>query len=286
MTAPAAAGDRERARARIRAAEHLRAAALALFGAALLASLVAPAFLPAPGEGQLTEALQPPMWAGGTTGHPLGTDALGRDMLSRLVAGAQTSLLVGFAAVGVSAAAGVALGLVSAYAGRWADWTVSWAIDVFAALPLALLAVAITGIIERSVLAVVLTIALLVWPATARLVRGEVMRLRRVDFVVAAASTGCSPARILARHLLPNIASPLVVLLAVQFSTVIAVEASLSFLRLGVPTSEVSWGGMLADGRDYVGVDNRLLAYPSLALAGTCVGVNLFSDWLRERLRP
>lgn len=285
LTAAGAAAPRARQWVAFRWLRLLRAAAaIVLMALAGLAAL-GPAVLPDdPNQGDLRLALQEPVGFGGEWRHPLGTDELGRDQLARLASGARTSLLIAAAVVAVSAAAGIALGVLAGLLGGLVDAFVTEAIDLFIALPLLLVAVAISGALEPGRVTVILTLALLTWPVFARLVRMEIRRLQNADFVVAARAIGCGPGRVAAAHLLPNLLTSVLVVTSLQLTSVIVVEASMSFVRLGVPPTTVSWGGMLADGRDYLGLANWLVALPAAAIALTCLAINVVTDWLTEHV--
>jgi peptide/nickel transport system permease protein len=233
----------------------------------------------------LAGRLRPPSAA-----HPLGQDALGRDVLARLVHGARTSLAVGLVAVGVSLAIGTLLGAAAGYRGGWPDEAFTRVVDVLLAFPGLLLAIGLTAVLGPSLRNVVVALAALGWTGYARLARTEVAALRRREFVEAAHALGARPWRVLARHVLPLAAAPLVVQATFGVSGAIVAEASLSFLGLGAPPPTPSWGAMLDEGRAFLLVAPHLTLAPAAALAGTVLALQLagdgLRDWLDVRARP
>lgn len=239
-----------------------------------------------PNQPDLINSLQQPVFMGGEWSHPLGTDELGRDVLSRLIAGARISILVGFAVVIGAGLLGTVMALIGGYWGGIVDIIVSRVTDVFLAVPFLLVAIAIVGAVGASTQNLVLTLVFMTWAGYARVLRGEVLRIRELEFVRLAQVAGCSNLRILARHIFPNLINPLVILATLQLGATIIIEASLSFLGLGVPPPQATWGGMLASGKDYIGLQNALTIAPGLAIALTVLSINLLGDWLRLRLDP
>jgi len=251
---------------------------------ALLAPVLAPHSITA---FDLGHRLSPPVWdRGGTWGHPLGTDALGRDVLSRVLHGARTSLGVAGAAVLLAAAAGVLLGLVAGYAGAWADALIMRLADVQLSFPYLLLAIAVMALLKPSLLNLIVVLVLRSWVVYARLIRVVTLSARERDFVTAARALGGGGARILFRHIAPNVVGPAIVVSSFQLAELIIVESSLSFLGLGVQPPTPSWGGMVSEGRDYVGTAWWLSALPGLAIVVTVLGANLLGDTLRRSLDP
>jgi peptide/nickel transport system permease protein len=281
------------ATARVAPRRRVRIDALALAGALVVAAavalaLLAPALAPAdPIRNSLLDRLTPPMWvAGGEAKHPLGTDTLGRDVASRLLHGARVSLAVGFSAVVVAGAIGVALGLVSGWYGGRLDDVLMRLGDVQLAFPVLVLAVAVLAVLGASTINLVLVLGVTGWVTYARIVRAEVLTLRERDFVAAARALGAPDRWILLRHLLPNVLPPITVVATFSVARTIIAEASLSFLGLGVPAPEPSWGAMLDEGRNYITTGWWLALFPGLAILLLVLGINLVGDWLRDVLDP
>jgi peptide/nickel transport system permease protein len=256
------------------------AAALGLIVlAAVLAERIAPF---GPNEQDITQRLRPPAWGA----HLLGTDEVGRDILSRLIYGARVSLLVGVIAVGLSCPLGVLVGLVAGYAGRRIDDTLMRITDIQLAIPTILLAIAVVAVLGPGLGNVILTLAVTGWTLYARLVRGETLAVKGREFVQAARANGAGDARIMARHVLPNVFSPVIVVAVFAVANMIVLEATLSFLGLGVEPSVVTWGRMLNGGRLYLSTAWWLTAFPGLAIFVTVLAVNLLGDHLRDWLDP
>jgi peptide/nickel transport system permease protein len=253
---------------------------VAAVGLAVAASAVAPAD---PIKNALLERLTPPTWA---REHPLGTDTLGRDVASRLLYGARVSLVVGFSAVLLAGVVGVALGLISGWSRGWIDDFLMRLGDVQLAFPVLVLAVAVLAVLGASVLNLILVLGATRWITYARIVRGEVLTLRERDFVAAARALGANDAWIVRRHLLPNVLPPITVVATFEVARTIIAEASLSFLGLGIPAPEPSWGSMLDEGRNYITTGWWLALFPGLAILLLVLGINLVGDWLRDVLDP
>jgi peptide/nickel transport system permease protein len=267
----------------------VRSAGPLLLGAALLLSValcavLADILLPqGPNRMDLARHLAPPDVFGR---HPLGTDALGRDVLARLIYGARISLLVGLTSVAISAPVGVAVGLVAGYGGgRLGDMLMRLA-DVQLAIPNILLTIAIVTVLGPGLSNVILSLSVAGWPTYARLVRGEVLVAIRQDYVEAARALGARPRRILFRHVLPNVLTPAIVFATFAVGDMIILEATLSFLGLGVPPRVVTWGSMLNDGRLYLTTAWWITVFPGLAIFLAVLGANLIGDSLRDRLDP
>jgi len=240
-----------------------------------------------PAELDIRNRLAPPVWVpGGTAEHPLGTDQLGRDVLSRLAYGARVSLFVGISAVAVSGVVGVSLGLVAGYYGRLTDDVIMRLADFELAFPFILLAIAILAVLGPGLSKVILTLGLTGWAQYCRLSRAQVLGLRETEFVEAARTIGASTSRILLRHILPNTLAPVIVIASFSVASVIIAEASLSFLGLGIPVSVPSWGGMLSEGRAYIERAWWLVTFPGLALMLTVLSINVLGDALRDALDP
>ena len=258
-----------------------------IIGIIVVTGLLAPWIEPYdPDKPDLLGSLQPPAFFGGSWSHPLGTDALGRDQLSRLISGARISLLVGISVVLGAGAIGTILAMIAGYFGGIVDAIISRVTDIFLAVPFLLVAIAVVGAVGASTQNLVLTLIFMTWAGYTRVLRSEVLRIRALEFVKLARVAGCSNMRIIFRHILPNIVNPLVILATLQLGADIIVEASLSFLGLGVPPPQATWGGMLAQGKDYIGVHDALTIVPGLTIALTCLSINLLGDWLRLRLDP
>jgi peptide/nickel transport system permease protein len=219
-----------------------------------------------------------------TQGHPLGTDKLGRDVLSRTIYGSRVSLLVGVATVALSLSIGFALGALAGYFGGWLDQLLMRLVDILLAFPGILLAIAFTAVLGPGLDHVILALCLIGWTGYARLVRGEILALREREFVHAARALGCAPARVILRHLLPNLLPPLVIQATFGLAAAIVAEGSLSFLGLGVEPPTPSWGSMLNEGRQFLLVAPHLTTYPGLAIMITVVALNLVGDALQDRL--
>ena len=259
----------------------LSAAALVVI---LLAAVFAERLAPfGPNEQDIAKRLQAP---GLDSSHILGTDEVGRDILSRLIYGARVSLLVGVIAVGLSCPLGVRVGLVAGYAGRRVDDVLMRITDIQLAIPTILLAIAVVAVLGPGLGNVILTLSVTGWTLYARLVRGETLVVKGRDFVQAARAAGAGDARIMARHVLPNVFSPVIVVAVFAVANMIVLEATLSFLGLGVEPSVVTWGRMLNGGRLYLSTAWWLTAFPGFAIFVTVLVVNLLGDHLRDWLDP
>ena len=251
-------------------------------GVIVVAAALAEALSPyGPNEQDITQRLQAP----GLT-HLLGTDEVGRDILSRLIFGARISLLVGVIAVGVSCPVGVLVGLVAGYAGRRTDDVLMRITDIQLAVPTILLAIAVVAVLGPGLWNVILTLSVTGWTLYARLTRGEALTIKSRDFVQAARATGAGDLRIMVRHVLPNVLSPVIVVAVFAVANMIILEATLSFLGLGVEPRVVTWGRMLNGGRLYLSTAWWLTAFPGLAIFVTVLAVNLLGDHLRDWLDP
>jgi peptide/nickel transport system permease protein len=243
-----------------------------------------------PAEFNFSSRLEAPSWLGGEPGFFLGTDQLGRDLLSRLIHGSRISLLVGVLGVLISMLIGVTLGLVSGYVGGLVDSFISRVIDTFMAIPFILLALAVVGVVGtrggNSLVILVVVLGLTGWVTFARVVRGEVLSVKNLEYVEAANALGQHNFFIIFRHVLPNVTASIIVLATLQIATVIIAESSLSFLGLGVQPPTVTWGIMLADGRDHLATSWWLSTFPGVAITLTTLGMILLGDWLRDVLDP
>jgi peptide/nickel transport system permease protein len=251
---------------------------------ALLAPLLSPAD---PYEQTLRLRFRPPVWEeSGSWAHPLGTDRLGRDMLSRIVWGSRISLAVGALAVLLASTVGAAVGLVAGYYGGRVDATLMRITDATLSFPTILLALILAVTVGPSFGNVVLAIAVILWARYARVIRGQVLTLMALDFITQARLAGASAWRIITRHLLPNTLNTLVVLVTLQVGYVIIVEASLSFLGAGIPPPTPAWGSMIAEGREFVTSAWWVSFLPGLAILLVVLAFNLLGDWLRDTLDP
>jgi peptide/nickel transport system permease protein len=232
-------------------------------------------------EQDITKRLRPP-----GAQHVLGTDEVGRDILSRLFHGARVSLLVGVIAVAVSCPVGVLVGLVAGYWGRRTDDVLMRITDIQLAIPTILLAIAVVAVLGPGIRNVVITLSVTGWTLYARLVRGEALSVKSRDFVQAARAAGAGDTRIMVRHVLPNVLTPVIVVAVFAVANMIILEATLSFLGLGVEPSVVTWGRMLNAGRLYLSTAWWLTAFPGLAIFLTVLAVNLLGDHLRDWLDP
>jgi peptide/nickel transport system permease protein len=218
--------------------------------------------------------------------HLLGTDALGRDLFSRMLYGGRVSLWVGFIAVGLSTAIGLALGLCAGFFGGIVDEVIMRGVDVMLCFPSFFLILAVIAFLEPSLVNIMIVIGLTSWMGVARLVRAETLSLRERDFVQAARVAGAGPVRILGRHVLPNAVTPVLVSATLGVAGAILVESSLSFLGLGVQPPEPSWGNILMEGKDVLGVAWWMSVFPGLAILFTVLGYNLVGESLRDLLDP
>ena len=216
----------------------------------------------------------------------LGTDALGRDVFSRLLHGGQVSLWVGFVAVGIALLIGLTLGLAAGYFGGWVDECVMRAVDVMLCFPSFFLILAVIAFLEPSLSNIMIVIGLTSWMGIARLVRAETLTLRERDFVAAAQLAGTGTCSVLFRHILPNAMAPVLVSATLGVAGAILVESSLSFLGLGVQPPDASWGNMLMDGKNVLEIAPWLSLYPGLAILVTVLGYNLLGESLRDLLDP
>ncbi len=254
----------------------------------VLAAILAPIIAPwDPAEQNFLASLSPPVWIDeGTWSNLLGGDNLGRDILSRLIYGARVSLIIALFAIALAGSIGVILGLIAGYAGGALDSLIMRVVDAFLAMPFILMALGFVAALGPSVTNIILVMGITNWARYARLVRGEVLSVKGRDYVALARIAGQPRWRIGLRHILPNVANSIIVLATLDLGRVIILESSLSFLGLGVQPPEVSWGLMLADGRAYMTVAWWLTVMPGLAILLAVLSLNIFGDWLRDRLDP
>ena len=261
---------------------------LSIVAVFVVAAVLAPLLSPAdPYEQSLRNRFRPPAWeAGGSWAHPLGTDRLGRDMLTRIMYGARVSLAVGVLAVFLAGTVGAGIGLVAGYYGGRPDAVLMRITDATLSFPVILLALILAVTVGPSFLNVVVAISVILWARYARVIRGEVLSLMERDFIAQARIAGAGAGRIIIRHLAPNTFNTLVVLLTLQIGYVIIVEASLSFLGAGIPPPTPAWGSMIAEGRDFVTSAWWVSSLPGLAILLVVLAFNLLGDWLRDTLDP
>ncbi|HEX9871052.1 MAG TPA: ABC transporter permease [Candidatus Tectomicrobia bacterium] len=251
---------------------------------AIFAPLVAPHD---PLKGALSKRLKPPVWAeGGSIEYPLGTDKMGRDLLSRMIYGARISLLVSFMAVGVGGSMGTTLGLISGYFGGKIDALIMRLVDITLSLPTILLALVLVSALGPSFGTVITVIALVIWARYARQARAETLTVKEQDFVARARVAGASHLRIMVRYIFPNIVNTLVVLATLQVGAIILLESTLSFLGVGIPRPTPAWGVMVADGRELIVTAWWVSMFPGIGIMLTVLSLNLFGDWLRDHLDP
>jgi peptide/nickel transport system permease protein len=240
-----------------------------------------------PLRGNLRERNQPPVWAeGGTSKYLLGTDHLGRDVLSRVIHGARISLIVASTVILVGITVGVFSGLLAGWYGGWVDEFFMRLVDIKLAIPTILVALVLVLALGQSFILIIAVLAITIWPRIARNVRGEVLRLKTMDYVALAKVAGASTPRILAIHLFPGVINTLIVLTTLEIGIVILLEATLSFLGAGVPPPTPAWGSMVAEGRDRLAVAWWISTIPGLAIMIVVMASNLFGDWLRDTLDP
>jgi len=254
----------------------------------VLMALLAPTLAPHdPVKTNVAKRLLPPMWQEkGKPEHPLGTDNLGRDVLSRILYGSQISLLVGFCAVVVAGLIGVIIGLFSGYYGGWLDAVLMRTTDAFLAIPNILFMLVILAVMGPSLVTLIFVLGFTNWTTYARMVRGEVLSIKERDFVRGARAVGASDLRIISKHILPNVISSFIVISTLSVATTIILEASLSFLGLGIQPPDVSWGGMLSDGRQYLATSWWVATFPGIAITITVLGIIFLGDFLRDTLDP
>jgi peptide/nickel transport system permease protein len=252
---------------------------------AMFADLLAPHD---PQVGSLSARFHPPCWlTGGSIEYPLGTDQLGRDVLSRLIFGARVSIVVGFTAVIFAGVVGTTLGIVAGYLGGWVDQIIMRIVDAWLALPALSFAIFLAAIVGPSEMNIVIILALVYWTRYARIVRGEVLSLKEREFVRLAVVAGCSKWTIMRRHILPNVVNSAIVLASLMLGVVIIAEASLSFLGVGVPPPKPAWGVMLSDGKQGLMVGYWwLTVFPGFCIMMMVLSANLLGDWLRVKLDP
>ena len=269
---------------------------LSLLLLVVFAGVLAPWIAPEdPRKGNLRARMAPPIWLeGGSMEHVLGTDHLGRDILSRIVFGARISLIVAAVTLGLGGTFGVVMGLLAGWYGKWIDEIIMRVVDIALAVPLVLVALVMVVAVGQSFPdalggqtgLIILVLASFFWVRFARLIRGEVLQLKTLDYVALAKVAGATTPRILAVHIFPGVINTLIVLATLQVGFVILVESTLSFLGAGVPPPTPAWGSMVAEGRDFLAGAWWIATMPGLAILLTVLSLNLFGDWLRDSLDP
>jgi peptide/nickel transport system permease protein len=255
---------------------------LLLSVALVIVAIAAPLLSPFDPDSQDTaRRLEPP-----SHGHLLGLDDLGRDVLSRIIWGARVSLRVGFSVVILASLIGITLGSMAGYFGGWMDTIIMRITDILLAFPGILLAIAMVAVLGPSLNNVVLALVVIGWVGYARLVRGQVLKVREMEYVIAAKAMGARSPRVILRHVLPNVMNPMIVMATLGLAGTILSEAALSFLGLGVQPPTPSWGAMLTSGRRYLGLANHLAIWPGVAIMLAVMGLNFLGDGLIDALDP
>jgi peptide/nickel transport system permease protein len=259
-----------------------------VIAAMLCMAIFAPLLAPySPIDQTLRDKLLPPFWLeGGSTRHILGTDAFGRDILSRLIYGARISLIVAALALTVGGGIGLVIGIVAGYLGGIVETILMRLVDAAFTFPAILFALLLSVTMGQGLPTLVIAISLLLWASFARIIRGEVLALKQRDFVALAKVRGCSDLRIMLTHILPNVLNTFMVLVTLNIGVVIIAEAALSFLGAGIPPPTPSWGLMVSEGRGRIAEAWWVSLIPGLAITALVLSVNLFGDWLRDRLDP
>ena len=251
---------------------------------AVFAPLIAPHD---PTKLQLGKRLRPPAWSEkGSWVHPLGTDQLGRDVWSRILVGSRISVFVGVSSVFIACIFGVLVGLLAGYRGGLADLLVSRVVDTFLAIPFIVLALTVVSVLGPSVPNLIVVLSLANWVSYARVVRAEVLSIKEREYVLAAHMIGQRGWMIAFRHMLPNVMASIIVMSTLNVASAITAESALSFLGLGVQPPTVTWGGMLADGRQHIATSWWLATFPGLAITTAVLGIIFLGDWLRDVLDP
>lgn len=240
-----------------------------------------------PNVGALDNRLKPPFWqSGGSLEFPLGTDTLGRDILTRIIYGARTTLSICALVVVIAGSIGTFLGIIAGYIGGWADIIIMRAVDLVYSLPAILLALLLGAIFGPSFQILIFIISFTLWAGYARMARAETLKVRGFDYIALAKIAGLSQAKIMLRHILPNVISPIIILATLQIGTIVIVEASLSFLGVGIPPPTADWGSMVSEGRSFIVTAWWLCIIPGVAIALTVLTFNLLGDALNDWLNP
>ncbi len=259
---------------------------LAIITLVVLLGILAPFFAGDPLRQDLLHRLKPPSWSASSGFFLLGTDSLGRDILSRLLNGTRLSLAIGVSTVFLAGTLGLLLGLLAGYFGGWVESVIMRLADIQLSVPFLIVAIALVSVLGAGIEKMIIVLVLFGWVDYTRIVRAEVLSLRAREFVEAARSIGCPDTRILFLHILPNVASSIIVVATLQVARMILAEASLSFLGMGVQAPQPAWGSMVADGRNVIASAWWISTFPGLAILITVLGINFFGDWLRDVLDP
>lgn len=261
---------------------------MALLTLLVVAGIFAPWIAPHdPVAAEALDRAAPPVWTeDGTNKYLLGADQQGRDVLSRVIFGARISLIVAAAALGIGGVVGTALGMTAGYFGAWVDELIMRMVDVKLAIPLILVALVIVIVVGQSFAILVGILAVNSWSGFARLVRGETLQLKTMDYVAMAKLGGASTIRVLFRHILPGVVNSIIVLATLQVGTVILTEATLSFLGAGIPPPTPAWGSMVAEGRSHLSTAWWIAFFPGMAIFLTVMACNFLGDWLRDHFDP
>ena len=255
--------------------------------AVVVLAIIGPVISPHdPMSRNLRARFKPPGYTDSIGTYTLGTDQLGRDILSRIIAGSRVSVLVGIVVVLISGTIGVIYGLVSGFVGGWTDSTLMRVVDGLLAIPFLILVIAISGVVGAGLATLILILALTGWLTYARVIRGESLKVREMEYITAAYALGQSRSKVMFLHVLPNVISSAIILAAVQVGVTILAESSLSFLGLGVKPPTVTWGLMLSDGRQYINSAWWMTTFPGIAITITVLGVVFLGNWLRDFLDP
>ncbi|HNW02023.1 MAG TPA: ABC transporter permease [Burkholderiaceae bacterium] len=254
----------------------------------VLTALFAPWISPQdPNDSDLLRRLQPPVWMeGGEWAYALGCDALGRDLLSRIIHGTRISIFIGAAVVLIATGLGIVTGLLSGYLGGWVDSVISRVVDILLAFPYLLFAIGLMAMMGPGLQNIIIALAYKEWVIPCRLVRGETLALRSVEYVEAARAVGASPRYIMLREILPNILSPVIVVSTIRMAHVIILEASLSFLGIGVQPPTASWGSLVADGRSFIWDAWWISTFSGFAILILVLAINVASQGLRDAFDP
>lgn len=270
----------------------LRRSPVGMFGVAIVTIVLVMAVLGPyisphdPTAHNLRSRFKPPGYTDAKGTYILGTDQLGRDILSRIIAGSRVSVTVGVVSVVIAGAIGVVYGIISGFAGGWVDNLLMRIADAFLGIPFIVLVVAVAGVVGAGLGTLILILGFTGWVSYSRVVRGEVLVVRELEYITAARVIGQRGPQIMVRHILPNVMASAIVMAALQVATTILAESSLSFLGLGVQPPAVTWGLMLADGRQYLGSAWWMTTFPGIAITVTVLGVVFLGDWLRDVLDP
>ena len=277
-----------RARSVIGGARSLPIIPLVILGALVLSAIFADILAPYdPIKIDLINSFQPPFYQeGGSLAHPLGTDELGRDILSRLMHGGRVSLVLALSVTALGMLVGIPLGLVSGYVGGVTDAVIQRLVEAVLSLPTIMVALVCVFVLGQTYASIVLILTPFVAAELARMVRGDALAIRRTNYIALARVAGASHLRILWRHILPNVAGTIIVVATLQIGALILVESSLSFLGVGVPPPTPAWGLMIEGGREYVATKYWLSLFPGLAIVLTVLSINWIGDWLRNVLDP